>query len=121
MKHRLWAEQLEQWVEKLSGEKPVEPEVVKELAVRLLAMAVILLRLHGVNKRGQCRFCGRAVRMWRFWRRRPPCAVCRTFGFTMGQPLDVVWWQLFESLGWQTSLGQARQWVAERERTSGAG
>jgi hypothetical protein len=121
MKHRLWTEQLQQWVEKFSGEKPVEPEVVTELTVRLLTMAVMLLRLHAVNKHGQCRFCSRPVRMWRLWWRRPPCTVCRAFDFAMGQPWDVVWWQLFESLGQQASLDQARKWVAERERTSGAG
>jgi hypothetical protein len=58
MKHRLWTEQLAQWVAKLSGEKPVDPEVLTELAVRLLVMGVMVLRLHGVNKRGQCRFAG---------------------------------------------------------------
>lgn len=63
LRYRLLFEQLEQWVEKLSDEKPVEPEVVEELAVRLLAMAVILLRQHAVNERGRCRFCG-----WLTWR-----------------------------------------------------
>lgn len=115
MKHRLWTEQLEQWVEKLSGEKPVESEAVKELTVRLMAMAVMVLRQHVVNKRGQCRFCAWTRRNWRFRITRPPCMVCRAFDFAMGQPWDVVWWQLFKSLGQQTSLDQARKWVAERE------
>jgi hypothetical protein len=66
MKHRLWTEQLQQWVEKLSSEKPIKPEVLTELTVRLLAMAVMVLRLHGMNKRGQCRLCTRPLRMWRF-------------------------------------------------------
>ena len=114
VKHRLWTEQFEQWVEKLSDEKPVEPDVVTELTVRLLAMAVIVLRLHVVNKRGQCRFCSPSLRMWRFWWRRPPCTVCRAFNFALGRPWDVVWWQLFEILGQQTSLDQARKWVEER-------
>jgi hypothetical protein len=114
MKHRLWTDQLAQWVEKLSDEKPIEPEALTELTVRLLATAVMVLRQHGVNKRGQCRLCTPSLRMLRFWWRRPPCTVCRAFDFAMGQPWDVVWWQLFESLGQQTSLDQARKWVAER-------
>ena len=116
MKHRLWTEQLQQWVEKLSGEKPVEPEVVKELAVRLLAMAVILLRQHAVNKRGQCRSCGRPVRMWRFWGTGHRARCVGLFDFAMGQPWDMVWWQLFESLGQHTSLDQARKWMQEQEQ-----
>jgi hypothetical protein len=75
VKHRLWTEQLAQWVEKLSGEEPVEPEVLTALTVRLLVMAVMVLRLHGVNKRGQCRLCTRPLRMLRFWWRRSPCTV----------------------------------------------
>jgi hypothetical protein len=114
MKHRLWTEQIAQWVEKLSGEKPVEPEALTELTVRLLAMAVMVLRQHVVNKRGQCRLCRPSLRMWRLWWRRPPCTVRRAFDFAMGQPWDVVWWQLFESLGQQTSLDETRKWVEER-------
>lgn len=117
-KHRLWTEQLQQWVEKLTGKNPVEPEVLTALTVRLLAMAVMVLRLHGVNKRGQCRLCTPPLRMWRFWWRRPPCTVYRAFDFIMGQPWDVVWWQLFESLGQQTSLDQTRKWLAQREHAT---
>jgi hypothetical protein len=86
VKHRLWTEQLQQWVEKLSDEKPIEPEVVTELTVRLLAMAAMVLRLHVVNKRGQCRLRRQSARMLRFWWRQPPCTVCRAFDFAMGQP-----------------------------------
>jgi hypothetical protein len=50
VRYRLLCEQLEQWVQRLGGEEPVEPEVVQELAVRLLAMAAMLLRQHPVSK-----------------------------------------------------------------------
>lgn len=52
IRYRLLIEQLQQWVERLSGKEPLEPEAVKELAVRLLAMALMLLKQHSVNKRG---------------------------------------------------------------------
>jgi hypothetical protein len=34
VRYRLLCEQFEQWVERLGGDEQVEPEVVKELAVR---------------------------------------------------------------------------------------
>lgn len=113
VRYRLLSEQLEQWVEKLSGEEPVEPEAVKELTVRLLAMAVILLKQHQVNQRGQCRYCGWTRWNWRFWIRRPPCTVCSTLGFAMKQRLDVVWWRLFGSVERHFSLEEVRRWVTE--------
>lgn len=114
VRHRLLCEQLEQWVERLGGEEPVEPEVVKEVSVRLLAMAAILLRQHVVRKRGQCQSCGWTRREWGLWRRRPRCSVYRALDFAMRQELDVVWWRLCESVGRHVSLEESRGWVEER-------
>lgn len=111
VRYQLIFEQLEQWVEKLGDEDPVKPEEVKELAVRLLAMAAMLLRQHEVNKRGQCKFCGCAPWNWRFWNRRPQCTVCSTLSFAMEQEFAVTWWRLFGSVGKQASLEEVRRWV----------
>lgn len=116
IRHRLLFEQLKQWVEKLSGENPVEPEVVKELAVRLLAMAVMLLRQHEVNKRGRCRFCGWSTWRWSFWCRRPRCTVFRSVDLAIGQGLDVVWWQLLGNMGQEARLEEVREWIEQRKK-----
>jgi len=50
VRHRLLFEQLEQWVEKLGSEEPVDRAVLKELVVQLLATVVMLPRQHRVNK-----------------------------------------------------------------------
>lgn len=113
VRHRLLLEQLEQWVTKLSGVEPVEPEKVQELAVRLLATAVMLLKQHEVNRQGRCQYCGRQRWNWRFWKRRPRCTVGSALGFTMEQELAVVWWRLFGSVGKQTSLREVRTWMRE--------
>ncbi len=113
VRYRLLCEQLEQRVERLSDEEPVEPEVVDELAVRLLAMAAMLLRQHAVSKRGQCKFCGWTRREWRFWRGPPRCSVYRALDFAMRQGLDVVWWRLCESVGRHVSLEKSRGWRKE--------
>lgn len=110
---RLLCEWLEHWVERLSSEKPIEPEEVKELAVRLLAMAVLLLRQHGVNKRGRCRFCDWPTWRWRVWYRRPRCPVLRSIDLVVGQALDVVWWQLLGSVGRELRLEEVREWVEQ--------
>ncbi len=115
-RNRLILEYLEKLADQLSGGKSIASATLEEQTVRLLASVVMLLRQHRVNKRGQCRFCGWQVKTWRFWRRRPPCAVYRSLSFAMGQKIDAVWWQLFESLGRLTSLEEVRKWVAERER-----
>ena len=111
VRHRLLCEQLEQWVERLSGDESIESEIVKELAVRLLAMAAMLLRQHAVSKRGQCKSCGWTRREWGFWRGRPRCSVYVALDFAMRQGLDVVWWQLFESVGKHVSLEEVRVWM----------
>jgi hypothetical protein len=110
----LLCEQLEQWVERLSGEGPVEPEVIKELAIRLLALAGILLRQHAVSKRGRCRFCSWTRWNWGFWRRWPRCSVHGALDFAMMQGLGVVWWRLLESAGRNVSVEEARGWVEAR-------
>lgn len=91
---RLLLERLEQLIERLGGEEPIEPSELTEQAVRLLTGAVMLLRQHRTNKRGQCRFCGRTRWAWRFWRGRPRCAVYQDFGFAFHQSMEWVWWRL---------------------------
>ncbi|MCA1702471.1 MAG: hypothetical protein LC808_04065 [Actinobacteria bacterium] len=86
-------EQLEELADQLRSKQQVAPAALEEQAVRLLAGVVMLLRQHQLNKRSQCRFCA-ASRRWRFWQRRPQCAVYRTIDFVVRQPLDVVWRQL---------------------------
>lgn len=120
VRYRLRCEQFEQWVERLTGKEPIEPEVVKELAVRLLTVALIILKQHNVNKRGKCKFCGRARRNWRSWIRVPQCAVSGAIGFAMEQELAVVWWRLFGSAGRDVGLGEVRGW-AERRTQNTAG
>lgn len=115
LRRRLLLEQLEQWVQKLSREEPVEPEEVQELAVRLLAMTVMLLKQHQVNKRGQCPYCRRRPWNWRSWKRRPQCTVGSALGFVMSQEPAVVWWRLLGSVGKQASLEEVRGgWETER-------
>lgn len=100
---RLLFEQLEQWVKKLSGEERVAPDAAQELTVRLLAMAVMLLKQHGAKRRRRCRCCACRRWNWRFWKKRPQCTVCSVLDFVMGQELAVVWWRLFGSMGRRAS------------------
>lgn len=116
VRHRLLFEQLERWVERLSSKKPIEPEEVEELAVRLLAMASILLRQHVVGKRGRCRLCGWSILRWPFWYLRPRCTVFRSVDLAVGQSLDVVWWRLLGSVGREVRLVEVREWVAQRSK-----
>jgi hypothetical protein len=111
IRYRLLIEWLQQWVEKLSGKEPIEPGEAKELAVRLLAMALMLLTQHHVNKRGQCQNCGWSRWYWRFRIRRPQCTVCGAVDFAMKQELAVVWWRVFGSAGQQMSLEEVRRRV----------
>jgi hypothetical protein len=55
---RLFLEELQKLTEWLSSDAPRAPAALEEKTVRLLAIAVTLLRQHQVNKRGQCQFCG---------------------------------------------------------------
>lgn len=112
--HRLFVELFQQLAEWLSDDEPREPAVLEEQLARLLAMALVLLRQHHVNKRGQCPFCGWTRWKWRFWRRRRRCTVHQTVEFAMGQSLDVVWWRLFQSAGRTPNLPEVRTWMAER-------
>jgi hypothetical protein len=116
-RHRLLVEQLEQWVDWLSGEEPIEQAAVEEQAVRLLAAVVLLLEQHAVNKRGQCRFCGWTKWKRRFWNRRRRCTVFQAADRAMRQGLDVVWWELFNSVGRGVRLDEVRRWVEEWEPT----
>lgn len=114
---RLLFEQLEQWVKKLSGEERVAPDAVQELTVRLLAMAVMLLKQHGAKRRRRCRCCACRRWNWRFWKKRPQCAVCSVLDFVMGQELAVVWWRLFGSTGRRASLEEVRGWMKRHSRS----
>lgn len=113
-RHRVLCEQLEEPAKRLGGGKPMAPEVLEELVVRLLTPAVMLLRNHVVNKRGQCKFCGWTRWRWRVWRRRRRCTVFRALDLAMRQRLDVAWWQLFASIGNEASLAEVREWLSER-------
>ena len=93
-RYRLLLEQLEALADQLSANEPIPQPVIEDQTVRLLASAVMLLRQHHVNKRGQCNYCGWTGRTWRLWHRRPQRTVHLALDFAMGQPLDLVWRRL---------------------------
>lgn len=95
-RHRLMLERLEELADQIRGKEPIVPTALEEQTVRLLAGAVMLLRQHEVNKRGQCRYCGWTIRTWRLWHRRPQCTVYRVLSFALGQRLDTLWRQLLK-------------------------
>lgn len=109
-RHRLLLEELEQWVDWLGGDEPRGPVVVAEQAVRLLAAAVLLLQQHGVNKRGQCKLCGWTRWKWRVSRRRRRCTVFQALDRAMTQGMDVVWWEVLNSMGRDVALEEVRGW-----------
>lgn len=117
---RLFLEELEKLAEWLSSDAPRAPAALEEKTVRLLAMAVTLLRQHPVGKRGKCQFCGWTGWTWRLWRRRQRCTIHQALDFGMGQSLDVVWWRVFESVGRKRSLAEVRAWMTERTTDAGA-
>jgi hypothetical protein len=94
-RNRLLWEQLEQMMNRLNSAVPPEPAELKELAVRLLAGVVILLRQHHTNKRGQCSYCAWTSRTRPFWHRRLDCTVYETVDFAFRQRLDTVRRRLF--------------------------
>jgi hypothetical protein len=98
-RHRLLVEHLDALGGQLGSKVQIAPE---ELAARLLAAAINLLREHRVDKRGQCRFCAVPYSIYNFWRRRPRYAVYRGINFAMTQPLDVVLAPFRRSPGFQT-------------------
>lgn len=81
--HRLWAEQLKSLLDDEHGSR----ELTAEQTRRLMVAAYVVLRLHQVGKRGQCRYCRRSTR-WP-WRRKP-CTVHVTLKFAMIQPIKIV-------------------------------
>jgi len=81
--HRLWAEQLESF---LDG-KHSSRELTTEQTKRLMIAAYVVLQLHQVNKRGQCYYCWRST--WWPWRRKT-CTIYQTFMVAMTQPIDMV-------------------------------
>jgi len=105
-RYRLLLEELEQWMDWLGGNEPRESVVVEEQALRLLTAAVVLLGQHAVNKRGQCKFCGRTRWKWRFWRRRRKCTVFQAVDRAMTQGIDVVWWEVLVACGREVELGK---------------
>lgn len=118
-RYRLLREQLDHLADWLGADRPRRSGVREEQTARLLMGVIRLLRQHRVNQRGQCRFCGRTRQdgfgRWPLlWHRRPRCTVYRAFDFAMGQPLDVVWWQLRESTGHEILLTEVRQWLKHR-------
>lgn len=116
---RLLREELQKLAEWLSDDAPRAPAALEEQVVRLLAAAIMLLRQHQVNKRGQCQFCGWTRWKWRFWRRRRRCTVHQVLELAMGQSLDVVWWRLFETVGRKRNLAEVRTWVAGKAADTG--
>lgn len=110
--HRLFSELFQNLAEWLSSDAPRAPAVLEERMARLLAVVVILMRQHHVNKRGQCRICGWTRWKWRFWCRRRRCTVHQASDFAMNQSLDVVWWCVFESA--ELNLSEIRTWLAGR-------
>ena len=84
--HRLWAEQLRN----LLDGKHASRELTTEQTRRLLIASYVVLQMHQVNKRGQCRYCWR--RAWWPWRWKP-CTVYLTFKMAMTQPIKFM-------LGW---------------------
>lgn len=117
---RAFLEELEKLAEWLSSDAPKSSTALEEQTVRLLAVAVTLVRQHRVNKRGQCQLCGGTRWTWEFWRRRRECTAYQALNLGMGQSLDVVWWRVFDSVGRQRSLAQVRAWVAARAADAGA-
>lgn len=81
--HRLWAEQLKSFVDGKHGSR----ELTAEQTRRLMIAVYVVLRLHQVNRRGQCRYCWRST--WWPWRRKP-CTVHVTFKVAMIQPIKIV-------------------------------
>ncbi|MGH3798010.1 MAG: hypothetical protein ACRDSP_24400 [Pseudonocardiaceae bacterium] len=105
---------MEELAKKIGEGKPMAPEVLEELVIRLLTSAVMLLRQHVVNKRGQCKFCEWTRWTWRFWRRRRRCTVFQALDYAMGQGLEVAWWQLLSSIGNAASLEEVREWLSDK-------
>jgi hypothetical protein len=95
-RNRLLLEYFEKLADQCRDKKSITPAELEEQILRLLTGVVMLLRLHEVNKQGQCRVCGWPRRTWRLWHRRPRCTVYRSLDFTMKQPLGTVWGRLLE-------------------------
>lgn len=108
-------EHFEELAEKLSGERPILPEILEDLVVQLLTPALTLLRQHTMNKRGQCKFCGWTRWKWRFWRRRRPCTVFQALDLAMRHGPAIAWWQLFASIGNEVSLADVRELLSKRQ------
>ncbi len=117
-RHRLLLEQLEQLADWLGAQQPREQMVVEEQTARLLMGVVRLLRQHGVNQRGQCRFCRWTRWGRRIWRRRPRCTVSCALDFAMTQPMDAAWWQLLNDTGRDVGLDEVREWLKQREQAA---
>ena len=117
-RHRKLTQQYEKLAHRLSGEETPGQTLIEEQTVRLLTGAVMLLQHHKMDKRGRCRACATLGRIWRFWLRRPPCAVYRDLNFAMSQGIDAVWWQLLAGTGRPASLDEVRKWLPEWERST---
>ncbi len=117
-RHRRLTQQFEKLANQLSGKEALGQTLIEEQVVRLLTGVIMVLRQHKLNKRGQCVACAAPGRIWRFFLRRPPCAVYRDLNFAMSHGMDVVWWRLLESTGQPASLDEVRNWIPEWERST---
>lgn len=76
--------------QRLGEPAPAVGRAATEQTRRLLIASYVVLQMHQVNKRGQCRYCWH--RAWWPWHRKP-CTVYLTFKMAMTQPIKFV-------LGW---------------------
>ena len=81
--HRLWAEQLRSLLDGKHGSRELDTEQTR----RLVIAAYVVLQMHQINERGQCRYCWRST--WWPWRRHT-CTVYLTFSVAMTQPIKLV-------------------------------
>lgn len=87
--------------------------VLREQAVRILATTAFLLRQRHINRRGRCKYCHWTWQATWFLHKRTRCTVSRALDFAISQPLDVVWWRLFDSVGRELSLEETRERIKE--------
>lgn len=110
-RHRLLSEQLDNVAARLRRKQDTEPQVIEDHVVRLLTAAVLLLRQHRFDTRGQCGVCGCSLRRLRLWQTRPRCTVFPAVDLAMRQSIDVVWWQLCTADGRDVTLTEIRDWL----------
>lgn len=110
-RYRLLLEQLAELVDWFCDADSMVPGVLREQAVRILTIVAMLITQDHVNRRGGCKSCDWTRQARRFWHKRTRCTVHRAFDFAITQPLDVVLWRLFHSVGRELSLEEVREWI----------